>query len=602
MLDEENEGETEATLPSDDTENTAQDIAVESSAPHNTVPRIWPACAIIVAHFASVAVVKYYGATTLSDFYPSIAAPLLGSLLLVIWWLTASRVPLKDRLLGVVLFVAALGAILVSQPGMPIVILGVLPVMTTAIVATLLLSAPLHWAMRRWLTVAVLLATTATFLAMRVDGFSGNLTPNLSWRWETTGETFLADSETSPSNQTATLPTALSPGDWPGFRGAERDGRLVKVSFDTDWSTLPKELWRRPVGRGLSSFAVIGDYFFTQEQRGDSELVVCYRTETGEEVWVNRIDARYENMIGGGGPRATPTYHAGKLYTVGATGIVQCIDASTGVSLWTQDLRADTGAELPVYGYASSPLIVGDLAIVFRGGADDNAVAAYQLASGDLAWTSGKGDDGYSSGQLANFGDIPQVLMNSDFGLQSFVPETGKVLWEHAWATKSNPRVVQPLVHDSRSVLIGTAGGQGTRLLHVQKGIETWSVEKRWTTKKFRPYFNDFVFHEGFCYGFDGNRLKCFDPLTGNIRWTGGRVGGQVLAIDEIDMLLVLTEKGDVLLVEALTDRYTEVARFHALDGKTWNHPVIANGKLFVRNNDEAVCYLLPTKEIIEAS
>lgn len=576
--------------------DAAEEVTPVSDGP--VLPRVWPAAALLVLYWATVVLVTHFGATTLGDFYPNILAPLLFTVLLGVWWIAASRVPARDRLVGSVVFSGAVACVLLSQLSMPIIILSALPVMTTVAVLTLLVTSALPWSLRRVLGFLSIVLVALTFMAMRVESFSGSLTPVLSWRWETTGETLLAETAAERTNRVATLPAELGPADWPGFRGARRNGRQVQATFDTDWSTLPKEVWRRPVGRGLSSFTVIGDYLFTQEQRGAEETVVCYEAATGEEVWVNRATALFEEMMGGG-PRATPTYHAGHLYTVGATGIVQRIDASTGATVWQHDMMAELGKANHQWGFASSPLITNGLAVVFAGGAEGEAVVAYKIDGGELAWQSGKGESGYSSGQLANIGEVPQILMNSNFGIQALAPETGAVLWEHAWATNSNPRVVQPLVHDSRSILIGTAGGQGTRLLHVQKGLESWTVNERWTEKSIRPYFNDFVFHEGFCYGFDGNRLVCYDPLTGNLRWKGPRVGGQILAVSEIDMLIVLTEKGEVLLVEALTDRYTERARFQALEGKTWNHPVVAGDKLYVRNNDEAVCYALPPVPVV---
>ena len=258
-------------------------------------------------------------------------------------------------------------------------------------------------------------------------------------------------------------------------------------------------------------------------------------------------------------------------------------------------MKRDTDAKLPVWGFASSPLVTGDLVIVFSGGREGKSIAAYHRATGELTWTAGDGTHGYSSGHLARIAEVPQVLVTSDIGSQSFAPETGDMLWEHRWVVNTNPRCVQPLVVDANSIMIGTAGGKGTRRLRVDREDGSWKVEEVWTTRRFRPYFNDFVYHEGYCYGFDGSRFTCIDVATGERKWTGPKYGGQVLLLPDLDALLILSEKGNVVVLEATPEGHNKLAQFKALSGKTWNHPVIAGGRLFVRNSEEAACFDLPS-------
>ena len=400
---------------------------------------------------------------------------------------------------------------------------------------------------------------------------------------------------TSPGG-IAVLPAEIGSEDWPEFRGVNRDSHLRSVKFSTDWTTPPRELWRKPVGVGWAAFAAVGDYLFTQEQRGDQEAVICYEAETGEEVWVTSVKA-YFHVVIGPGPRATPTYLDGKLYVQGATGIIQCIDAKTGAVLWQRDITKDTGAKVPQWGYASSPLTVGDLVIQFTGGSDISSVIAYHQDTGEIAWNTGKGGSGYSSAQLTHIDGTPQVLINSNFGIQSYVPETGEVLWEHNWDVKSNPRVVQPIITKDGGVLIGTAAGMGTRRLNITHDNTTWNVAEQWTTKKFRPYFNDYILYEGYCYGFDGNRVMCIDVETGEKQWTGDRIGGQLLFLEDMEIILILNEEGQVMLLDVNPNEYTVLSQFQAITGKTWNHPVIAHGKLYVRNSEEMACFELPIVE-----
>jgi len=257
-------------------------------------------------------------------------------------------------------------------------------------------------------------------------------------------------------------------------------------------------------------------------------------------------------------------------------------------------LTKDSESKTPTWGYSSSPLAVGELVVTFAEGGEGKSAIAYNRASGEVVWRAGHGAPVYSSPHYAVLDDVPQVLMTSDFGIQSFAPETGASLWEHPWKITTTPRCVQPLLVSKNQVMVGTTFSLGSRLLHVQRKDASWDVQDEWTTKSFRPYFNDCVLHKGYCYGFDGDRLACMDIKTGGRLWNGNRCGGQVLLLDDMDMLLVLSEAGEVFLVRAAPERFDEVARFKAISGKTWNHPVVAHGKLFVRNAVEAACFELP--------
>ena len=559
------------------------------------LPRMWPAALIICAYLIAL-VVALKMPTIIMNAMGLIAAPIVATFLLVIWWLFFSRTPWHERIAGITLFAATLAWIVFTQAheGQRLLMIA-LPVLTTAIVVMMLLTSRAAPRVRRVSVLAIMGICAAVFPLFRVADVSSTLAPILAWRWSPTPEEALEMSGAAVlKNGTADVPSQAGPADWPEFRGPARNGRVDGVRFSTDWDNAPpKELWRNRVGLGYSSFAVAGDYAFTQEQRQDMEFVVCYQASTGEEIWDNAIEARFDDSTGSG-PRATPTFADGKLYTQGATGILQCLDASTGAVIWKEDIQADTGAKLPTWGFASSPLVTDTHVIVFAGGQDGKSVAAYDKTTGQHAWSSGSGKSGYASAQISTVAGVPQVLMTSSFGIQSLAIDSGAVLWENEWETSMNPRVVQPLVYDDNAVLVGTAEGKGTRRLELATNDNSWTVAEMWTTKKFRPYFNDFVFHDGYCYGFDGNALTCIDARTGERSWRGSQYGGQVLLIADMDMLLVLTEKGNVALVQATPESFEEIVQFKALDGKTWNHPVVAQGKLFVRNAEEAACFELP--------
>jgi outer membrane protein assembly factor BamB len=387
-------------------------------------------------------------------------------------------------------------------------------------------------------------------------------------------------------------PTALAANDaeWPGFRGPDRDSSVHGVRIDTDWSrTPPVQLWRRAIGPGWSSFAVRGDLIYTQEQRGEDEIVSAYKLSTGEPVWRHRDPVRFWESNGGAGPRATPTLNDGRVYAFGATGILNALDASNGTLLWSRNVAAETKTEVPGWGFASSPLVIDDVVIV----AVDATLAGYDVASGQRRWVGPVHHGSYSSPHRTTIDGVPQVLLLGGSGVTSLAPANGTLLWEHPW---QGVAIVQPALTSDGVVIntIGGTGGNGTRRLAVAHGPNGWNVEERWTSNGLKPYYNDFVVHKGYAFGFDGSILACIDMETGKRVWKGGRYGnGQLLLLADQDLLLVLSEDGNLALVAATPEEFKEVARVPALEGKTWNHPVIVGDVLLIRNGEEMAAFRL---------
>ena len=229
--------------------------------------------------------------------------------------------------------------------------------------------------------------------------------------------------------------------------------------------------------------------------------------------------------------------------------------------------------------------MVDDVVIVAASG----QLVAYDLATGKPRWLGPAGGVSYSSPQLVTIDGVAQVLLVSEVGATSVAPADGKRLWEHRW--RGFP-IVQPALTADGDVLMVADGESGTRRIAVAHGPSGWTAAERWTSKGMKPYFNDFVVHQGHAFGFDGRILACIDLNDGTRRWKGGRYGtGQLVLLPDQDVLLVLSEEGELALVRATPDQFAELARFKAIAGKTWNHPVLAGDVLLVRNGEEMAAF-----------
>jgi len=246
---------------------------------------------------------------------------------------------------------------------------------------------------------------------------------------------------------------------------------------------------------------------------------------------------------------------------------------------------------VPMWGFSSSPLVLGDRVVIAASG----KLVAYDLVTGKRLWFGPDLPGSYSSPHLATIDGVDQILLLTAAGATSVAPSDGKVLWEHSWPEGTT--IVQPALTGDGDVLINTltgTGGLGIRRLAVAHGSGGWTVTERWTSTGLKPYFNDFVVHNGHAYGFDGNILSCIDLRDGKRKWKGGRYGdGQLVLLPDQDLLFVISEEGELALVKATPDQFSEVARFKAIDGKTWNHPVLVRDFLLVRNGEEMAAFRL---------
>lgn len=570
--------------------------------------------AILALYWGAFLTINVLELAIFHTFLYRLAATFALLVVFVGWWIFNRGSSWREKIAMPLVALAGLGgALALRSPELeakPIVsvvlfiVAGGITLATLWLVATRLSSATV----RRCGLVAIALIMWAPLALIRTSGMSGGALPEMHWRWTPSGEEeFLAarqhkaataGREESPLAEPA-APLVATEADWPAFRGPNRDAELHGVKVATDWEkSPPKEIWRQRIGPGWSSITAVGNLLFTQEQRGEIEAVVALDAATGKEVWSHEDQTRFSEELGGDGPRATPTFADGRLYTLGATGILNCLNAADGAPVWTRNIAEDSGAKLPEWGFTSSPLVVDGRVIVFAGGPDDKSLLAYDSESGEPAWQVASGGHSYSSPQLASFGGVEQVLYLSDKEFTAADPATGKKVWGFAAGhQRTGMPATQPHLVGPGEVMIAFSEAGGTMLLEVAPGAdgEEWSIEPKWQSRDLKPYFNDYVRYEDAIYGFDGNIFACIDLETGKRRWKKGRYGaGQVLLLADQGLLLVLSEQGEAILVEADPKELREVARFQAIEGKTWNHPTIVGDRLYVRNAEEIACYELP--------
>jgi outer membrane protein assembly factor BamB len=377
--------------------------------------------------------------------------------------------------------------------------------------------------------------------------------------------------------------------DWPEFRGWKRDGHYPDGRIEVSWPTNGlRELWRQPVGGGYASFAIADGVAWTIEQRRDNEAVVAYDMGTGRELWAHVYAARFNEWMGGEGPRATPTFNEGRLYSLGAQGHLKCLDALTGRVLWEHNIVADHKGTNLTYGMAASPLVVDDDVIVLPGG-PAGAVAAYHRLTGERRWAALSETAAYASPmwvELAGRQQLLVVLARRVVGLS----KEGKLLWEYPWRVQYENSIAQPVLLSGNSFMISGGYGAGCAAVEITRDGEKFAARQLWRNRNLKNKFASSVAWQGHVYGLDEDILVCLNALTGERQWKGERFGyGQLLLA--AGHLIVLGGDGKLSLVKADSRKFHQVAQFKALTGKTWNNPALARGRLLVRNAVEMACY-----------
>jgi outer membrane protein assembly factor BamB len=422
------------------------------------------------------------------------------------------------------------------------------------------------------------------------------------WRWASSPDELLARARST----TDAIEWQATERDYPAFLGGRHWAEVQGVALDPDWALHPpRQLWKQPIGAGWSSFAIVGDYAITQEQRGPLELVSCYELRTGQVAWSHadevRWDPRGNGALGKIGPRATPTVHDGRVYSHGATGILNCIDAATGELVWSHDTLAEEEAENVMWGKAGSPIVVDRWIVVSVGGLRDNSLVAYDLNTGKRAWSGGSRASSYATPVLAELAGMQQILVVNENYLTSHDATNGSVLWEHDWPgnSGSNASASQPMPIGGDRVLLTKGYGVDAEMIEVSQDAGHWGANRVWKKPVLRTKFSNVVLRDGFAYGISDVDLECVNLATGARKWKSRRrpavENGQILLVG--DYIIAQCESGETILVEATSKGYREAASFQAVEGITWNNPALSGNVLLVRNDEEAAAFELPLRE-----
>jgi outer membrane protein assembly factor BamB len=504
--------------------------------------------------------------------------------------------------------------------------------------AWMLLLSGLRWAVRLGVLALELAAAVFIYLFVYVE-FDGDMVPvNIHVRGSQGPGQGLGE---QPARPLEPADVASEPTDFPEYRNRLRDGVVQGPPLVRSLDPKQGPVWRQRVGGGYSGFAVagaplkdpaalavdawscaaqtpcrsaaaagpapylqglaewtitaamVGTALVTLEQRGSQEAVVCYDGRTGQQVWAHSYPAYFQESLGGDGPRATPTIWGDFVYSLGAAGNLVCLRARTGEPVWQADILE--GNKNIHWGMSGSPLVCGSLVIVNPGCQQDSArgraVLAFDRQTGQEVWHAGDHPAGYGSPMRANLAGQEQIVIFDADGLAGYDAQGKGELWRYAWPGFNGINVAQPLLLPGDRIFISSGYGRGCSLLRVHKQGQGWSVEEVWKTRAMHCKFSNPVLYGDDIYGLDEGTLACVDVATGERVWRGQRYGhGQLLRQD--DLLVILSEAGQVALVQANPEAFHELGRVKALKGdKTWNCPALANGRLYVRNSQQMACF-----------
>jgi outer membrane protein assembly factor BamB len=344
--------------------------------------------------------------------------------------------------------------------------------------------------------------------------------------------------------------------------------------------------WRKPLGEGFSGVAVAGGRLFTLFAGETEEFAVRLDPATGAEVWRTPVGPRFDEALGDG-PRSTPTVDGERVFVLASTGRLAALHAGDGRKLWEVDAQAALGAPMPMRGFACSPLVDGDLLLVELGVREGKALVAFDKASGEVRWAARDTPAGYSSPIAVTLDGVRQYVFVNTSGREVVALRAdGSVWWTHPWPPGA---IAMPVFVPPNRILVSASADIGAALLAVTTVDGAPRVEEVWRNRLLKNHFGSSLYRDGYLYGFDNGTLKCLDAATGEQKWAVRGLGkGSLITAD--GLLLVLSDRGTLVLAEATPEAYRELGRAQVLTGKSWTAPTLAGGRLYLRDEKEIVC------------
>ena len=394
-----------------------------------------------------------------------------------------------------------------------------------------------------------------------------------------------------------------SADDWPQWLGPERNGVSAEMNLMRDWPDAgPEVLWRVPLGKGFSAISAAAGRLFTMYADPHGEFAVCLDAASGEKLWRVRTGDYYKETQGGDGPRSTPTVDGDAVYVLGAEGLLFALEADSGHEIWQKDLAEEFGSEVPRWGFSTSPLVEGELLLLEAGGVEGNflvnmvidrsanaTAVALDKKTGHAVWSALDDKMSYSSPIAYTVGGSRQVAFINAYALVGLSVEDGSELWRFPWKTRWDVSAATPVFLPPDRIFISSEG-KGAMVRLSQGG-----VAEVWRNSTMRNHFGTSIFREGHLYGFDKSLLKCIDAESGEERWKArGYAKGTLIAAD--GHLIVLGERGNLGLVEATPEAFVEKANVELMKGRCWTVPSLADGNLYVRDEEEIVAVNLRRK------
>ena len=374
--------------------------------------------------------------------------------------------------------------------------------------------------------------------------------------------------------------------DWPQWLGPHRNG----ISLETGlFGKVPsfKESWRVHAGPGSSGLSVVGDRLYTMYIYSGEEYAVCLDARNGEVRWRTRTTGNDPSgSRGGGSPRATPTVDGKMVYVFSAHGKLHALDSQFGTQRWSRDIVLEFDGR----GFgASSPLVERNLVLIEAGGESGHSLMAFDKTSGEVAWTAGSDEKGYSSPIIATIGQTRQAVFFTGYGLIAVAPQNGRVLWKYTWMTSQYPNAATPVFIPPNRFFISSSSGMGGSVVEVTATDKGYEVAEVWRNNNMQNHSATSIYYQGHLYGFDGSTLKCLDAETGEEKWkTRGYGKGTLIVAD--GHLVILGERCNLGIAEATPAGFVEKANAQVFRRSICETvPSLADGRIYLRDDKEIV-------------